>query len=118
MLFALNRARIKILAALSSPQSNVNVLAHLLVGVAMRLFLFFFCLFLSSFTFVQSCSAKDAEPPASSAAKPGAAERHGIDGFRSAKFGMAESDVRQAMVKDLGVKADAIHVTRHPSEQT
>ncbi|QAU47915.1 hypothetical protein [Bradyrhizobium guangzhouense] len=41
-----------------------------------------------------------------------------IDGFRSAKFGMTEADVRAAMTKDFNPKADAIKAQDNPSELT
>ena len=41
-----------------------------------------------------------------------------VAGFRSARFGMSENDVRNAFAKDLGVKADAIRADTNPSEQT
>src|SRR6478735_7741311 len=41
-----------------------------------------------------------------------------IDGFRSAKFGMNESDVRAAMTKDFSAKPDAIRAQDNASELT
>ena len=41
-----------------------------------------------------------------------------IEGFRSAKFGMNEADVRAAMAKDFTPKADAIKAQDNPSELT
>jgi hypothetical protein len=41
-----------------------------------------------------------------------------IDGFRSAKFGMNEPDVRAAMTKDFNAKSDAIKVQDNASELT
>ncbi|MGY4369551.1 hypothetical protein ACVW1A_005616 [Bradyrhizobium sp. LB1.3] len=41
-----------------------------------------------------------------------------IDGFRSAKFGMNEADVRAAMTKDFNAKSDAIKVQDNASELT
>jgi len=41
-----------------------------------------------------------------------------IDGFRSAKFGMNEADVRAAVAKDFSPKADAIKAQDNPSELT
>jgi len=41
-----------------------------------------------------------------------------IDGFRSAKFGMNEADVRAAITKDFNPKADAIKAQDNPSELT
>src|SRR5437868_12935861 len=62
-------------------------------------------------------------PPVAAGASPAAAPSQGapvanITGFRSAKFGMNESEVRAAIVRDLGVKADAIKSEVNPSEQT
>lgn len=57
-------------------------------------------------------------PPAAEA--PSGEEKAGkaIDGFRSAKFGTNEADVRAAMVKDFGVKPEAIRAQDNPSELT
>ncbi|MET4255569.1 hypothetical protein ABIC09_000497 [Bradyrhizobium sp. S3.12.5] len=41
-----------------------------------------------------------------------------IDGFRSARFGMNETDARAAMAKDFNPKADAIKSQDNPSELT
>jgi hypothetical protein len=41
-----------------------------------------------------------------------------VTGFRSAKFGMNEPDVRQAIMRDFGVKADAIRAQENSAEQT
>jgi len=41
-----------------------------------------------------------------------------IDGFRSAKFGMNEADVRAAMAKDFNAKPDAIKIQDNASELT
>jgi hypothetical protein len=63
-----------------------------------------------------------AAPAASEAAatddKAKAGDIKAIDGFRSAKFGMSEPDVRAAMTKDFNPKADAIKAQDNPSELT
>ncbi|MBR0949096.1 hypothetical protein [Bradyrhizobium canariense] len=41
-----------------------------------------------------------------------------IDGFRSAKFGMNEADVRAAIAKDFGAKPDAVRAQDNASELT
>jgi len=41
-----------------------------------------------------------------------------IDGFRSARFGMNETDVRAAMTKDFNAKPDAIKIQDNASELT
>lgn len=41
-----------------------------------------------------------------------------IEGFRSAKFGMNEADVRAAIAKDFGAKPDAIKSQDNPAELT
>ncbi|MGT2439465.1 hypothetical protein ACU4GH_30885 [Bradyrhizobium betae] len=41
-----------------------------------------------------------------------------VDGFRSAKFGMSETDVRAAMTKDFNAKPDAIKIQDNASELT
>ncbi|MCP3381913.1 MULTISPECIES: hypothetical protein [unclassified Bradyrhizobium] len=61
-----------------------------------------------------------AAPSASSeaATAPADDKTKTIDGFRSAKFGMNEADVRVAMTKDFNPKADAIKSQDNPSELT
>ncbi len=49
------------------------------------------------------------------AAEPAKAE---VTGFRSAKFGMSEGEVRQAVLKDFGIKADGVKAEVHPVERT
>src|SRR6516225_8978352 len=49
-----------------------------------------------------------ATPAASSEAAATDDKTKAIDGFRSAKFGMNEADVRAALTKDFNPKADAI----------
>lgn len=63
---------------------------------------------------------KDAAPAATTAAKPPVVMAPAVEvtGFRSAKFGMNEADVRAAIVKDLGVKPEAIRSETNASEQT
>jgi hypothetical protein len=41
-----------------------------------------------------------------------------VQGFRSARFGMSDDEVRKAIVKDFGVKPDAIKAETNPGEQT
>jgi hypothetical protein len=41
-----------------------------------------------------------------------------VSGFRSAKFGMSENEVRNAIAKDFNIKGDAIRTDTNPSEQT
>lgn len=48
-------------------------------------------------------------------AAPGAAE---VFGFRSARFGMTEADVRKAIERDFRVRPDAIHEEENKAEQT
>jgi hypothetical protein len=62
---------------------------------------------------------KDAAPAATTSAKPVVlAPTVEVSGFRSAKFGMSEADVRAAIVRDLGVKPEAIRAETNASEQT
>jgi hypothetical protein len=58
--------------------------------------------------------------PAASAARPAVAPASTLEvsGFRSARFGMSETEVRAAIAKDFGVKPDAIRAETNPSEQT
>ena len=41
-----------------------------------------------------------------------------VTGFRSAKFGMSEADVRAAILKDFGVKSEAVKAQDNPAELT
>jgi hypothetical protein len=63
---------------------------------------------------------KDAAPADTTSTKPPVvlAPTVEVSGFRSAKFGMNEADVRAAIAKDLGVKPDAIRAETNASEQT
>jgi hypothetical protein len=51
-----------------------------------------------------------AAPPASTGIR--------VQGFRSAKFGMSEDEVRAAVVRDFSIKTDALKTSVHPSEKT
>jgi len=62
-------------------------------------------------------STAAAETPAAAATVDEKAIK-AIDGFRSAKFGMNETDVRAAMTKDFSPKADAIKLQDNASELT
>jgi len=85
----------------------------------------------------QAPARKNAPPPPAAAAAPAApaaAEPSGdakgipgnaaavpalsVAGFRSAKFGMAEAEVRAAIEKDFGVKPDQIRSEENLAEQT
>lgn len=59
---------------------------------------------------------KPAPPPA--AKPPAPAEHTGIDGFRSAKFGQTEAQVRAAIKDDFKLNDAAIKGATHPLEQT
>ena len=62
---------------------------------------------------------KDAAPAATSAKPPVTlAPTLEVTGFRSAKFGMNEADVRAAMTKDFNVKPDAIKAQDNAAELT
>ena len=41
-----------------------------------------------------------------------------MEGFRSAKFGMSDFEVKNAIVKDLGLKRDEIQEKPNPGERT
>ena len=57
--------------------------------------------------------------PAAATENPAAEDKiKAIDGFRSAKFGMNETDVRAAMAKDFNPKPDAIKIQDNASELT
>jgi len=61
-----------------------------------------------------------ASPAVSASADPAAAnsEAAGVTGFRSAHFGMTEAEVKAAIVKDFGVKPDAIVAGTNAAERT
>ncbi|MBR0823910.1 hypothetical protein JQ596_00085 [Bradyrhizobium manausense] len=63
-------------------------------------------------------TAATSAPPATEA--PGGEDKAGkaIDGFRSAKFGMNEADVRAAISKDFAAKPEAIKTQDNPAELT
>ena len=61
--------------------------------------------------------------PAATAAAPEAAASEAIDnfvadGFRSAKFGMSEKDVRASIKADFGLEGDAVSVGSNAAERT
>lgn len=55
---------------------------------------------------------------ASPATVPAQSDWAGIEGFRSAAFGMDEAEVKEAIVKDFGVDADAIATLENSVEKT
>jgi hypothetical protein len=69
-------------------------------------------------------AAPQPAPAAPVAQAPGAPAASGLSGavevagFRSAKFGMSEAEVRNAIVKDFKVKPDAIRTEDNKVEQT
>ncbi|KJC41166.1 hypothetical protein [Bradyrhizobium sp. LTSP857] len=63
-------------------------------------------------------AATGAAPAASGEAATADDKTKAIDGFRSAKFGTGEAEVRAAMVKDFNAKPDAIRAQDNPSELT
>ena len=68
-------------------------------------------------------AAPVAEPKPAPAAVPAPADSQSeakliVEGFRSAKFGMNEADVRAAIAKDFGAKPDAIKSQDNPAELT
>ena len=63
------------------------------------------------------------EPKSVPAVVPAPADPQGeakliVEGFRSAKFGMNEADVRAAIARDFGAKPDAIKSQDNPAELT
>lgn len=59
---------------------------------------------------------KDAAPAGASNVL--AAPQAQVEGFRSARFGMSEAEVKTAIMKDFGLKADAIREQSNPGERT
>lgn len=63
--------------------------------------------------------APTAKPPAPATAAPAATpEPTGIEGFRTAKFGQTEAQVRAAIKEDFKLNDAAITAATHPLEQT
>jgi hypothetical protein len=77
-------------------------------------------------TLAQGAKQKSAVPKPTDQAPASAApaaetlgeSRISVEGFRSAKFGMNEADVRLAIGKDFGLKAEAIKTQDNPAELT
>jgi hypothetical protein len=65
-----------------------------------------------------AAAAAGAAPAASTEAATADDKSKAIDGFRSAKFGMNEADVRAAIARDFSAKPDAIRAQDNPSELT
>jgi hypothetical protein len=57
-------------------------------------------------------------PPASAPTKPGSKQAYEVAGFRSAKFGMTEAEVKAAIQKDFGVKPEDIRSAANAMERT
>ncbi|MBI5128554.1 MAG: hypothetical protein HZA66_03860 [Rhodopseudomonas palustris] len=64
--------------------------------------------------------AQKKETPVAPAGAPqiGSSTQAQVEGFRSARFGMAEADVRAAILKDFNLKPDAIREQANPGERT
>jgi hypothetical protein len=67
-----------------------------------------------------SPDGRAADQPAQPAAgtEPAPAEKARVDGFRSAKWGMTEAQVKDAIRKDFGIAADKIQSEDNLSERT
>jgi len=61
---------------------------------------------------------KKEQPPVPAGASNVVAGQANIEGFRSARFGMTEIEVKAAIAKDFNVKADAIRLQPNPGERT
>ncbi len=59
-----------------------------------------------------------AQPPPGARAAQAQQAPATVEGYRSARFGMAEAEVRKMMAKDFGVKGDKIERSTHPIEKT
>jgi hypothetical protein len=62
--------------------------------------------------------AQHAAPAAPAGASNVTASQANVEGFRSARFGMSEAEVRNAITKDFGLKGDAIREQANPGERT
>src|SRR4051812_4896075 len=65
-----------------------------------------------------SVTAPDSSVPPTAAGLAAAAPTVELEGFRSARFGTDEAAVRAAIIKDFGVKADAITAGENMAERT
>jgi hypothetical protein len=63
-------------------------------------------------------AAKPAPAAAPAAAEAQSSDKAVVEGFRSAKFGMKEAEVRAEIEKDFKVKSDAIKSQDNPAELT
>jgi hypothetical protein len=66
----------------------------------------------------QPPAAKTAPPTATPAPAPGAASGYHVDGFRSARFGMTQDEVRAAVTKDFNLAPTAFIATQNAIDQT
>ena len=64
-----------------------------------------------------SALAQNVPAPRADAQQP-AAEKVEVEGFRSARWGMTEAEVKAAIRKDFNAAADKVKVERHPTERT
>jgi hypothetical protein len=67
---------------------------------------------------IQQAKPEPAAPATPSAAAGDEKSASIVEGFRSAKFGMSEADVRAAIVKDFALKPDAIRTQENQAELT
>lgn len=59
------------------------------------------------------------KPTAATQATPGQGDKHiQVDGFRSARFGMTEAQLREAIGKDFKLSADNVQRVEEPTERT
>jgi hypothetical protein len=65
-----------------------------------------------------SQAKKDQTPPPAGASNVMSNTTADVDGFRSAKFGMIEADVKSAIAKDYGIKGAAIAEQPNAGERT
>jgi hypothetical protein len=57
-------------------------------------------------------------PPPAGASRVMSNATADVDGFRSGKFGMTESEVKSAIAKDFGIKSDAVREQPNTGERT
>lgn len=67
---------------------------------------------------VTMAQATPRAPTPGAASTPAVTKPADITGFRSARFGMTEAEVRKVVVKDLSVKAETLLVEENPVERT
>lgn len=78
------------------------------------------CVMASQASAQSSTQSQRKDPPAAPAGASNvvSAAQAQVEGFRSARFGMSEAEVKAAIAKDFGIKGDALRDQSNPGERT